>query len=149
MAAAGLLLVFYTAALPARSTKSDSVVKITAEAGKPDAAGKQVIKLFLTIDKGWHIYANPVGNEDFANAATVVKVTGATPPREVKIDYPAGKVEKDAQIGDYKVYEDKVVITAHVQRAPGDTGPLDVSVSLQSCNAKTCLQPATVKVPVK
>ena len=41
--------------------KSDSVVKATAAAAKPDADGKQTVTLTLAIDKGWHLYANPVG----------------------------------------------------------------------------------------
>jgi hypothetical protein len=32
-----------------------------------------------------------------------------------------------------------------VQRAKGDTGPLEVTVKLQACTDKTCLLPAIVK----
>jgi len=60
-------------------------------------------------------------------------------------------VEKDATVGDYKVYEGKVVITAEVERAKGDTGPLKATVKLQACNLEkggTCLLPETVEVKV-
>src|SRR5438876_602600 len=54
--------------------KSDEEVKVAVAASKLDDAGKQVVTLTLTINKGWHIYANPVGNEDLAPAATLVKL---------------------------------------------------------------------------
>ena len=43
-----------------QSTKSDSVVKIQLEADKPHAEGIQVVSIKITIDEGWHLYANPV-----------------------------------------------------------------------------------------
>ena len=70
---AGFMAVAGRSPALAAPLKSDSVVKATAAAEKPDANGKQVITLTLAIDKGWHIYANPVGAEDFASVQTTVK----------------------------------------------------------------------------
>jgi len=128
---------------------SDTKVKIKAEANKPDAEGKQTLTIHLDIDKGWHLYANPVGNKDQENSQTVVNVKAGSPLKSVKIDYPAGKLVKDAQFGDYKIYEDKVVIKAHVQRAPADNSPLQVSLDISACDKNNCLQPSTVKLTVK
>ena len=52
-------------------------------------------------------------------------------------------------VGDYSIYEGKVEIKATVQRAKGDIGPLEVKVKFQACSdvSKTCLVPATVKLP--
>src|SRR6266446_5939304 len=130
------------------ANKSAAKVKATATADKPAADGKQVVTITLTVDKGWHAYANPVGLQDLADAQTSVTVTGKGKPEVIKIDYPQGKLVKDKVVGDYKVYEDKVEITATVRRAKGDTTPLDVAVKLQVCNEKTCLPPATVKLSV-
>ena len=52
---------------------SDSVVKATAVADKPGPDGKQTVTLTLAIDKGWHLYANPVGTDDLAPVQTVVR----------------------------------------------------------------------------
>jgi DsbC/DsbD-like thiol-disulfide interchange protein len=134
------------AAAPAR--KSDAVVKITPTATKPDADGNQVLTLELDVEKGWHLYANPVGNEDLADSQVSVSVTAKEKPESVKVEYPEGKLKKDATLGDYKIYEDKVTIKAQVRRAKGDTGPLDVSVKLQACDKGSCLLPATVKLSV-
>ena len=129
--------------------KSDAEVKVTVEAAKPDSAGKQVITVHLDINRGWHVYSNPVGNEDLEAAQTEVKVTGKAKPASVKIEYPKGQIIKDKVLGNYGVYEDKVSIRATVQRADGDTEPLDVSVKFQACNDKgSCLFPATVKKTV-
>jgi DsbC/DsbD-like thiol-disulfide interchange protein len=133
----------------AQAKKSDAVVKVTAEAGPVGSDGKQVVVINLAVEKGWHIYANPVGQKDLEDVQTAVSVKSPTAAKDVKIAYPTGKLEKDAIVGDYNVYEDKVVIKAHVQRAPGDTSPLEVSVKVQACNKTTCLLPATVKLTVK
>ncbi len=134
---------------PAPKETSDSKVKITAEAGKPGADGKQTVTLNLDIAKGWHLYANPVGNQSFTESQTVVKIKAGQALKELKIEYPAGKVVKDTIVGDYKVYEGKVAIKAQVVRAPGDNSALDVSVDVQACDDNNCLFPATVKLTVK
>jgi DsbC/DsbD-like thiol-disulfide interchange protein len=131
----------------AQAKKSDAVVKTTATADKPDADGKQTVTITLDIEKPWHLYANPPGNEDVENAQTVITVTSKTKPENVKVEYPPGKLHKDP-LGDFKIYEGKVVIKAHVKRAKGDSGPLEVSIKMQACSDKTCLIPSTVKVPV-
>jgi uncharacterized protein len=141
---AGLALTAGSAA--AAPLKSDSVVKATAVAAKPDADGKQTVTLTLSIDKGWHLYANPVGNEDLASVQTNVKVKAAGALDAVTIDYPAGKKIKDAVVGEYTIYEDKAVITINVKRAKGDDSPLDLTVKVQACSDKECLLPAEVKL---
>ncbi len=132
----------------ARLPKSDDKVKVAASATKPDADGNQVVTLTLDIEKPWHLYANPVGNDDLADSQVVVAINAKVKPESVKIDYPEGKVVKDAAVGNYKIYEDKVTIKAQVRRSKGDSGPLEVSIKLQACSDKGCLLPATVKVQV-
>ena len=134
--------------LAAAKTSSD-MVKVEVAAGKIAADGTQEVTLTLNVEDGWHLYANPVGNDDLASAQTTVKISGATKPKDVKIAYPKGKVVKDATVGDYSTYEGKVVIKARVSRAKDDTGPLEVSIKLQACNEKTCLPPGTVKLKVE
>jgi uncharacterized protein YyaL (SSP411 family) len=128
--------------------RSDSVVKVTATADKAAADGRQTVKITVAIDKGWHLYANPVGNNDLESAATAVSIAGKVKPKNVKVDYPVGKVVADAVVGSYSVYEEKVVFKASVERSAGDSGPLEVSVKLQACNDKSCLLPATIKIAV-
>jgi uncharacterized protein YyaL (SSP411 family) len=133
---------------PTVAKRSDSVVKVSATSGRLGPDGRQPIKLVLTIEKGWHVYANPVGNADFEAAATSVTISGMVKPKAVKVDYPKGKIVNDSLVGNYSVYEGRVELEAKVERAAGDTGPLEVTVKFQACNEKTCLLAATVKVPL-
>lgn len=131
----------------AQAKKSDSVVKVEAKADdKPDADGKQTITITLDIQKDWHLYANPVENDDYANAQTIVRITSKVKLEDVKIDYPAGKLYGDKE--KFRIYEGKVTIKAHVKRARADNGPLVINVQLSACDARVCLQPATIKKEV-
>jgi hypothetical protein len=145
-----LSLAINTLPAPAGGKKSDSVVKITSTATKPDASGKQTLTVTLTHDKDWHTYANPVGNDDFDSNKTLVTINVKGKPAKVKVEYPAGKVHKDKIVGDYKTYEEQTRIQATVQREPGDANPLEISVRIIACNDKIgmCLLPATVKLTV-
>lgn len=137
------------APVAAQVKKSDSVVKIDAKAGPIGEDGMQVVTLTLAIDKDWHLYANPVGNEDLNSAQTSVDLSADKPLGSVSIDYPVGKLVKDSIVGDYFTYEDKVTIKAKVKRASGDTGPLTAILKFQACTKNRCLLPAEVSVSVK
>jgi DsbC/DsbD-like thiol-disulfide interchange protein len=129
----------------AQGKKSDAVVKVKAEAGKANADGITTVEVSLTVERGWHIYANPVGLEDQADAATTVTVGGSA--KAEGVDYPAGKLVKDKVLGDYKVYEGQVTIKAKVRR-PAGGGAIDLAVKFQACSDSRCLVPATVNVSV-
>lgn len=126
--------------------KSDSKVKITADASKP-AAGKQTINVTLTIEDGWYIYANPVNNPDFESNRTTIAVTSGKEEVAAKISYPAGKKKATGDIV-YSVYTGKVTIPVQVDHVPGAM-PLSLAVRINCCNEKgICLLPATVRVAV-
>src|SRR5947208_1823569 len=74
----------------AQGVKSDSEVKISATATKPDASGKQIVTVTMVHNPDWHTYANPVDNEDFASNKTVVNIKAKAKPASIKIDYPMG-----------------------------------------------------------
>ncbi len=149
--AAAVALTFATliGAARAQFKKSDTVVKAEAEAGKVADDGTQTVTVTLTIDKGWHLYANPVGNEDLTDNQVVVTLTSKNKLNNVKVEYPAGIEHKDKTIGDYKIYEGTVTIKAKVTRNKGDSEPIDVSVKVQACDKSQCLLPATVKLTAK
>ena len=127
-------------------TSSDKVkASFKAEPAKPGADGQQTVTVTLEIDKGWHLYANPIGNDMLKESQTVVTVTGKTPPK-YKVVYPEGKLVKDKDLGDYRIYESKVDIKVTVNRA--DKEPVEVIVKLQACDERSCLAPGTVKLTV-
>jgi len=127
--------------------RSDSVVKIVAAAEKPNAEGVQVVQLTLTIDEGWHLYANPVP-KDFPGIPVTVSIDAKNKSKIIQVEYPKGKPVRDAIVGDHQVYEGKIVITAKLSRAKDDMAPPDLQVKVQACNKEKCLLPGTVKVTV-
>lgn len=130
--------------------RSDSEVKITAEATKPDEAGKQVITLTLNVNKDWYIYANPIMNKTFEPNQTAVRVTAGKKEVDAKLEFPAGITKKTGDES-YSIWKGKVTIRAHVTRPADVTGPLDVSVRISACKdgeGGICLLQATVKLTV-
>src|ERR1022692_664337 len=89
MVVAGLALT-WAADLDAGGGKSDSKVKASVTATKPDADGKQTVTITLEIEKGFYLYANPVNNEFLESAELKVKIV-AKEPAKVKMAYPPGK----------------------------------------------------------
>jgi len=126
---------------------SRSKVKASATAGKIDENGKQLATVTLLIEKKWHLYANPVKNEDFDSNKTVVKVFTKVNPVKVEIQYPEGKLYKDKSSKiSFMVYEEKVEIPVVVQRAGGDVSPLEIEVTFSACDDRACLLPATLRL---
>jgi len=145
----GLIVVAAVLAVTATVSAAGSadVVKVNVAATKPDANGNQTITIDLDIDKEWHIYASPVGNDTLATAETKVTLEGKQKLSGVKIEYPAGKVVKDKDFGDYYTYEGKVQIKTTVNQKDG---PFKVAVKFQACNDKgKCLIPSVVDKSVE
>ena len=134
----------------AGSRKSDSQVKASAKASKVDAQGRQTVTITLAINKGWHLYANPVNhNNDLLDGAETKVTFKAGQPVAVKsVEYPVGKTVAEGK-EKYDVYEGVVTIAAELTRAPGDAGPLEITVAVQACDKNVCLAPGkiTLRVP--
>lgn len=69
----------------AQAQKSETVVKINATADKPDETGNQTVTITLEVDKPYHIYANPVGNDTLAPVQTKVTFKDV---EDAKVTYP-------------------------------------------------------------
>jgi hypothetical protein len=117
----------------AQPPKSDSKVKVTAKAEKPDDSGKQRFLVTLKIEPKWHLYANPVRNDLLDTSATTITVTAPEKPEGVRIEYPKGKQISDKMLGDYYIYEDEVTIKGSLQRVKGDTSPLKLRIKVSAC----------------
>jgi uncharacterized protein len=128
--------------------KTESIVKVKAKADKPATDGTQTVTVTLTIEKGWHVYANPPGNDDLKSSQTIITVNGADKPTTTKTTYPKSKKIKDALVGDYEIYEGTAEVKVTIKRALGSNGLLEASVKCQACNDKSCLPAATIKVKV-
>lgn len=128
--------------------KSDSKIKAMATASKLGADGKQTVTITLEIEKGWYIYANPMNSNTDVLEGNETRVAVKTKDKvKASVKYPAGKQKKDGKY-QYDIYEDRIVIQAEVQRAAGDTGPLQVSIDVNTCKKNVCLLPGTVMLTV-
>jgi len=130
--------------------KTEDVVKITATLDKP-SNGKQSVTFQILVATTWHIYANPAGNEIAARGQTTVslRVNGKIVP--IEIEYPQGIQVVDKIVGDYFIYEKKVMLKATFAAVTGDD-VLEASVKVQACTSGEsgrCLLPTTLKIPVK
>jgi uncharacterized protein len=134
---------------PKRITSED-VVHATATLGPADKDGKRALSVTLKIDKPWHVYANPVDNDDLEGARTVIEVYADGKKLSAKVDYPKGKAEKDDKGTEYKTFEGEVTIAGTITTK--DAAALEVRVKVQACTSGEngrCLQAATLKIPVK
>jgi hypothetical protein len=125
--------------------KSGSVVKIKARL-EHTGPGKDVIVLRFDVEKGWHLYANPVGNEDFAPAETRVRILSKDTAK-VRVDYPAG-TEREIAGDKWRIYEGTFEIRATVDRDANATAPLEAEVRLQAVDHNSCLLPEVIRVPL-
>ena len=142
---AALLLLVLVAPLGAQQTTSASVVKATVTITKPDADGKETVTITLTIDPKYHLFANPVGNEDLESSQVVASFENAIAS---KLDYSAGKVVKDKIVGDYNIYQKSATITATVKRSvAGD--PIEAQIRVHASNSRVILPQRTIKVIAK
>ncbi len=129
---------------PKKSTNSSDMVKATLKA-EPIADGKQAFTLTLTIEKPWHIYASPVGNETLKEAETSVEVFVGGKKVAATIAFPKGGTTKDAVAGDYAIYEGTITIAGTLPRAKDD-GDLEVRIRVMACKEGKCLLPSVIKV---
>lgn len=139
-----LMLVLGVQAL-AQPLDSTKVVKGTAKLGKADAKGLREVTITLAVDKPYHIYANPVGNELLEPAATVVKFDSDV--KVAKIAYPKGELHIDDAVGNYSIYEGKLTIKAKVK--PKGDEPVKVMIRLQACSKEGCLIGGILKLTAK
>ncbi len=138
------------------SSPSSGVRLVKAEAklaaDQESAAGGEVSAVVsLAIQNGWHLYANPTGQE-FLKPTTIALEPGQA-AESIQVDYPKGKAQVLASTGAEKVslYEGEIKIPLRIRLAsdakPGKTRVL-LRIDYLACDAKMCLPPARLVVPL-
>lgn len=132
---AAVFAIAVTALLHQKSVRpaKDYPVRIEATADKPATDGTQRIRVKITIQDGYWMFANPTGNENFLSE-TKLSVAG----KDAKVTYPRGQIVKDEVVGDYNVYRGAVTLEAVVKRAAGE-GPLEIGVRVRPYDRRGCL----------
>jgi uncharacterized protein len=107
----------------------------------------------VTIQGGWHIYANPPGLAEMKPTTLGLGASSERLARLIKVAYPAGESKVLGSIGTEKValYERTVEFTARLKLADdAKSGPLKISLKLnyQACNDQLCQAPVTLEIPL-
>jgi DsbC/DsbD-like thiol-disulfide interchange protein len=108
--------------------------------------------VFLDIQQGWHINANPAQPKNLIPTRfTITSTTGITLDQ---VAYPKGKpfqiegLEAPAVVYEKQVIlRGKLTIPADVKNAAFD--PLEINIRYQPCNDQQCLAPKTAKLTGK
>ncbi|MDA1017104.1 MAG: protein-disulfide reductase DsbD family protein, partial [Planctomycetota bacterium] len=110
------------------------------------AGGKCRVAVVLTIQKGWHTYANPAGSEFFR--PTVLTIESKLGTKLGEVSYPKGKYVEDKDADDtYYSYEGSVTLIGEISTpasAAGQIEELQLKIRHQACDAVRCLRPATL-----
>ncbi len=131
------------------------VVTATARASGPivpGGEGEAVVS--LTIQDGWHLYANPTGVPELNPTTIDLDRTSEPLATLLKVTYPAGEAKVLGSIGTEKVplYEGKVPLIVRIRLAadakPG-TIRMKLQLSYQACNDRLCLAPASLGIPLE
>ena len=105
------------------------------------------VELQLEIAAGWHINANPAGQDNLI--PTTLEVDTDMPVEIVDIAYPKGKSMRfEFSDESLNVYEDSLTIPLKLKQKSNATGSSKVTLKLtyQPCNDTECLLPQTLDI---
>ena len=130
---------------------SDAVVAVTAKVkGKSDEVFN--VELQLKIAAGWHINANPAGQDYLI--PTTVELDANAPVEIVDVAYPKGSSMRfefsDAPLN---VYEENLTIPLRLRQKPNVPNSKNATITLkltyQPCNDTECLFPETLDISLE
>ena len=108
------------------------------------------VELQLEIAAGWHINANPAGQDNLI--PTTLEVDRDMPVEIIDIAYPKGKSMRfEFSDKSLNVYEDSLTIPIKLRQKSNATGSSKVTLKLtyQPCNDTECLFPETLEIPLE
>ena len=107
------------------------------------------IAIVVEIDEGWHINANPAGENLIATEVLLPENMPNVTFGEIA--YPDGEVMNLASLGLVPLYHDSITIGIQadlLQTAPIQQQTLDFKLRYQACNDDVCLLPTEVSLAV-
>ena len=132
-------------------TSEPAIVTATATVQKRDDTVFDV-GLQLKIAAGWHINANPAGQDNLI--PTTVTVDATAPVEIVDIAYPKGRTVRFEFSNDpLNIYEKSLTIPLRLKHkpdvTPGQKVPIVLRLTYQPCNDTECLFPQTLDIPLR
>ena len=127
------------------------LVTTTAKIKKKDGEVFNV-ELQLKIAAGWHINANPAGQDNLI--PTTVELDVNAPVEIIDIAYPKGKTTRfEFSNASLNVYEKSLTIPLQLKQKPNITRkknvPITLKLTYQPCNDTECLLPETLDIPLE
>lgn len=132
----------------AKKINSADKVKLSLQTYPVDQTGNQKIVIYIDVQKGHYIYANPVNNKIFADNATEVSITTPSGKPSYKVIYPKPMVKRDETLGAFDIYKGKVRITTTVQRTKSRE-PLRFNVRVNACTDSFCYPVGNIPFSVR
>ena len=131
--------------------ETPSLVTAAAEI-KSHNSGIFNVMLQLNIAEGWHINANPAGQDNLI--PTTVTVSANTPFEILDIAYSKGRSTRfEFSNESLNVYEENLTIPLQLRRKPNvkhdEHVPIMLQLTYQLCNETECLLPQTLDIPLK
>ena len=134
--------------------KVNSQSHVTAKAKITSAKGSMPIQVELEVKvaDGWHINANPSGQDNLI--PTTISVAEDAPIVITDVKYPKGKsVQFEFSDDALKVYAKTVTISLELKLKANEKTKngqqIILMLNYQACNETSCLLPETLKIPLK
>ena len=127
---------------------SDTVSLVTATAQVKSKRGEILnIELHLKIAAGWHVNANPVGQENLI--PTTLTVDTDTPVEIVDVAYPKGRSARfEFSNESLNVYEGNLIVPLKLKSNHRRNTQVTLKLTYQPCNETECLLPQTLNIPL-
>lgn len=134
-----------------QETFGSSTVTATAKV-KEKADAVFNVELQLKIAAGWHINANPAGQDNLIPTTVTVDVNA--PVEIVDITYPKGRTTHfEFSEEPLNIYEESLMISLRLKQKPNVTHkknvPITLKLTYQPCNDTECLFPETLDISLE
>lgn len=131
---------------------TQALVTASAKISEPIKDNQIEVEVQVKIAAGWHINANPAGQDNLI--PTTIAVAEDAPVEVSEVKYPKGKsVHFEFSPEPINVYEKTFTISVKLKQKPEMTinkdTPIILKLDYQPCNETECSFPATLDVPLK
>lgn len=131
---------------------TQSIVTATVKIKTPTKGEQINVEVQVKIAAGWHINANPAGQDNLI--PTTITVAKDAPIEIAEVKYPQGKSVQFAFSPEFlNVYEGTFTIPLKLKQKPNThikkNTQIILKLDFQPCNETECLLPQTLDIPLK
>jgi len=140
-----LLTAYQRLGSPQTPASDSAQVHLTAGPVIVQPGGAVAVEIRIKIEPGWHINAHTASAKYLIG--TTLSLSPGSDCRLVKVDYPAGKVQRFSFATEaIRVYEGNITLKAIVRfSTPAHGSRLKFKLNYQACNERACMAPASAQ----